>query len=144
MAAMLIVEDSDEDFAAIVRALERAGAAVDVMRATDGDDALERLHESSGTPAPAVVLLDLNLPGTDGREVLDEVKATERLRQVPIVVFSASSNPKTIAECYRRGASGYLVKPFDIGRLENLIAALKQYWLDAVTLPPAEEDRAQA
>lgn len=138
--ALLIVEDNDEDYAAITRALARSGGSVDVQRAVDADSALEVLAESSGTPLPAVVLLDLNLPGMDGREMLAEVKATERLRSVPIVVLSASANPQVIADCYRRGAAGYVVKPMDFERLEELVRVLRQYWLESVTLPPQGVD----
>lgn len=139
-AALLIVEDSDEDFEAIVRAFRAvASDAVYLQRAADGDEALEVLEKTGPPPlepVPKVVLLDLNLPGTDGREVLDEVKSTKRLRQVPIVVISASADPRTIAECYRRGASGYVVKPMDFSRLEELVRSIKSYWLDSVELPP--------
>lgn len=143
MAALLIVEDNDEDYRAILRALERLGGNIEVRRAADADEALEALHETGEPPKekpPAVVLLDLNLPGSDGREVLTEVKATERLRQLPIVVFSASANPRTIAECYRQGAAGYMVKPMDFDRLERLVRSLKEYWLDTVELPPETLD----
>ena len=140
-AALLIVEDSDQDYEAIVRAFARVGGEVELQRAADADEALEALHETRATnePLPRVLLLDLNLPGSDGREVLDEVKATDRLRSLPVVVFSASSNPQTIAECYRRGASGYLVKPMDFERLEQLVRTLKEYWLDSVALPERPE-----
>lgn len=137
-SALLIVEDSDEDFEAIVRAFRSVGAAVQLERAVDGDEALEVLENvpSPQQPMPKVLLLDLNLPGTDGREVLEEVKSTKRLRQLPVVVISASADPKTIAECYRKGASGYIVKPMDFQRLEELVRTLKSYWLDSVELPP--------
>lgn len=141
-SALLIVEDSDEDFEAIVRAF-RAIVADDIefKRASDGDEALEVLENTGPPPLepmPKVVLLDLNLPGTDGREVLEEVKSTKRLRELPVVVVSASSDPKTIAECYRRGASGYVVKPMDFSRLEELVRNIKSYWLDSVELPSDE------
>lgn len=139
-SALLIVEDSDEDFEAIVRAFRAVAAdKVQLKRAADGDEALEALEKTGPPPMdplPSVVLLDLNLPGTDGSEVLDEVKATKRLSQLPVVVISASSDPRTIAECYRRGASGYMVKPMDFARLEDLVRSIKSYWLDSVELPP--------
>lgn len=138
-SALLIVEDSDEDFDSIVRAFQNIAANVRLTRATDGDQALEVLEKVGPPPMeapPNVVLLDLNLPGTDGREVLNEVKATNRLRSLPVVVISASSDPKTIAECYRQGASGYVIKPMDFARLEELVRSIKSYWLDSVELPP--------
>ncbi len=134
--ALLVVEDNDEDYDALVRAFGRIGEPVRIVRAPDGDAALERLRGASEPQLPALVLLDLNLPGSDGREILAELKATDHLRQLPVVVFSASADPATIAECYREGAAGYLVKPLDFGRLERQVRALKEYWLDSVQLPP--------
>jgi len=145
-AVLLIVEDSDSDYEAIVRALRKVGTDVSVLRAGDADTAVETIRrgvEGKGDPKPpepTVVLLDLGLPDGDGREVLDEVKTSENLRQVPVVVFSSSTDPKTIAECYRRGAAGYLVKPFDFSRLEKIARSLKEYWLDSVALPGRGED----
>lgn len=139
-SALLIVEDSDEDFEAIVRAFRKVAAdSIELERATDGEEALEALENVGPPPMkamPNIVLLDLNLPGTDGREVLEEVKNTKRLSHLPVVVISASSDPRTIAECYRRGASGYVVKPMDFHRLEELVRSIKSYWLDSVELPP--------
>lgn len=139
VSALLIVEDSDEDFEAIVRAFRSVAAdAVRLKRAANGDEALDVLENSGAPPLeplPKVVLLDLNLPGTDGREVLEELKSTKRLRELPVVIVSASSNPRTIAECYRAGASGYMVKPMDFTRLEELVRAIKTYWIDTVELP---------
>ena len=136
-AALLVIEDSDEDYIALLRALERVGAKIVIQRAIDADEALVALQGEEGSPA--LVLLDLNLPGSDGREVLAEAKATPRLRQLPIVVMSANTNPATIAECYQRGAAGYLIKPMDFSRLEQMIRSLKEYWLDTVELPEAPE-----
>ncbi len=137
---VLVVEDSDADYEAIVRAMRLAHHDVDVVRAITSDDALEYLADSRGTERrPAIALLDLNLPGADGREVLSQVKSTETLRQLPIVVFSTASSEEIINDCYRRGASGYLVKPLDYDALTKLIASLVDYWLDSVRLPASEE-----
>jgi CheY-like chemotaxis protein len=133
--ALLVVEDNDEDYDALVRAFDRIGEPVRIVRAPDGDAALDALRGTAVPQLPALVLLDLNLPGSDGREILVELKGTAHLRQLPIVIFSASADPATVAECYREGASGYLVKPFEFERLERQVRALKEYWLDSVRLP---------
>ncbi len=133
--ALLVVEDNDEDYDALVRAFDRIGEPVRIVRAPDGDAALDALRNTTVRQLPALVLLDLNLPGSDGREILVELKATDHLRQLPIVIFSASADPGTIADCYREGASGYLVKPLEFERLERQVRALKEYWLDSVRLP---------
>ena len=138
---ILVVEDSDADYEAIVRALRLAHHDVEPVRAITSDDALDYLANSHASEQrPAIALLDLNLPGSDGREVLSQVKSTEHLRHLPIVVFSTASSDEVIADCYRRGASGYLVKPLDYDALTKMIASLVDYWLDSVRLPPASQD----
>ena len=138
--SILVVEDSDADYEAIGRALRLAHHDVDVVRAVTTDEALDYLADSRAMDRlPAIALLDLNLPGADGREVLSQVKLTEHLRQLPIVVFSTASSEEIVADCYRRGAAGYLVKPLDYEALTKLIASLVDYWLDSVRLPTSKE-----
>jgi CheY-like chemotaxis protein len=113
-----------------------------VRRCCDGDEALDYLHRrggfaaAGGAPRPAVVLLDLNLPGTDGREVLEHVKGDEGLRSIPVVVFTTSSNPGDVQASYRTGASGFIIKPIRFEELMRAVENLKGYWLDTVALPP--------
>lgn len=85
-------------------------------------------------------MLDLNLPGTDGREVLAQVKQDQRLKVIPIVVLTTSSNPKDIDFCYRAGANSYLIKVVQLEQFTRSIGHLVHYWFEAVTLP-GEEDR---
>ena len=137
---LLVVEDSDEDYEAIIRAL---GADDDLVtaRCRDGDDALDYLLRRGahagrrGVARPLVVLLDLNLPGTDGREVLRQIKRDERLRSIPVVILSTSSNPRDIAFCYRHGAGGYLVKQLDWRAMVQALGVVRAYWLETVVLP---------
>ncbi|MGH7999355.1 MAG: response regulator, partial [Brasilonema sp.] len=86
-------------------------------------------------PRPSVILLDLNLPGTDGRDVLEQLKQDQNLKEIPIVIFTTSSNPKDVELCYEKGANGYLIKPFDSCELEKTIQAFVNYWLEANTPP---------
>ena len=134
---LLIIEDNDEDFRSILRALDRAGADLTITRAIDGDDALEALRDSAieGRPLPDVVLLDLSLPGSDGRETLAAMKADEWLRAIPVVVLSTSAAPQDVADCYRNGVSGYCVKPIDLAKFDETIASIYLYWVRSVTLP---------
>lgn len=138
---ILVVEDSDEHFEAVRRAFEKAGITNPVRRCGDGDEALDYLFrrgaygEPSAAPRPAVVLLDLNLPGTDGREVLDQLKADEALRVLPVVVLSTSSSQGDIELCYRTGASSYIVKPVRFDDFLKTVKNLKSYWFDTVALP---------
>lgn len=140
---LLVVEDSDEDFEAFGRMLRQASISNPIYRCTDGDDALDFLYhtgeyiESAKAPRPGIILLDLNLPGTDGREVLEQIKQDEDLKIIPVVVFTTSSNPKDIEVCYRYGVNGYILKPIDIKRLMRTIQVLIDYWFEAVVLPDA-------
>lgn len=134
---VLIVEDNEEDFRAILRAFDRIGADVAIARATDGDEALESMRSAAieGNPLPEIVLLDLSLPGTDGRETLAEMKGDDWLRAIPVIVLSTSSSPQDVADCYRHGVSGYCVKPIDRVKFDETIAAIYTYWVRSVTLP---------
>ena len=143
---LLVIEDSDEDFTTLQRLIRKQEVRPGpVYRCSDGDEALDFLYrkghytDPQASPRPAAVLLDLNLPGTDGREVLQQVKQDENLRKIPIVVFSTSNNPADIEYCYRSGANGYLVKPMDLSELQRTIDTFTRYWLET-NLPPAEFD----
>lgn len=138
---ILVVEDSDEHFEAVRRAFARTGIRNPLRRCADGDEALDYLFRRGGHNAdpawvrPAVVLLDLNLPGTDGREVLDQLKADPGLKSLPVVVVSTSSNPTDVEQSYRTGASGYIVKPVRFDDFLTAVENLKSYWFDTVALP---------
>lgn len=90
-----------------------------------------------GWPAtlPAIVLLDLNLPGTDGRAVLNILKKDPLLHTIPVIVFSTSSSSRDIDDCYQLGANSYLTKPIEYAVLEEKIRLTISYWLDASELP---------
>lgn len=137
---ILVVEDSAEDFTALERAFRKNNLRNPVQRCEDGDQALEYLQGYGKVPGwpqslPILVLLDLNLPGTDGRTVLSTVKQDPLLNSIPIIVFSTSSNPRDIEDCYQLGANSYLTKPIDYTALEEKIRLAMRYWLDASELP---------
>lgn len=137
-STILAVEDNDEDFVALVRAFRSVAPGIRVDRCIDGDEALDYLHrrgEYSGVDAPGLVVLDLNLPGTDGREVLEAVKADEQLRVVPIIVLSTSDSADDVHSSYRGGANCYVQKALDPGEFRRRILALRSFWMDAVILP---------
>ncbi len=86
-------------------------------------------------PRPGLILLDLNLPGTYGREVLRRIKQDDDLKSVPVVIFTTSNNPKRIEGCYRQGVNSYIIKPMDFGLLKRSIQTLLEYWFDITILP---------
>ena len=138
---LLIIEDSEEDFTALTRMMSKANIPNPIYRCEDGEEALDFLYhegeyeDESLSPRPSLIILDLNLPGTDGREVLAELKSDRDLQTIPVVIFSTSSNPRDIDACYRQGISGYIVKPMDSQRLNKLVQTFLDYWFEAVELP---------
>jgi CheY-like chemotaxis protein len=138
---LLVIEDSDEDFEALQRMMRKWPLANPIYRCMDGDEALDFLYhtdqyiDSTKAPRPALILLDLNLPGTDGREVLEQIKQDDTLKSIPVVVFTTSSNPKDIETCYRYGVNGYILKPININKLMRTIQIFIDYWFEAVVLP---------
>ncbi len=138
---LLIVEDSNEDFEAFQRFLRQSPLAIPVYRCLNGDQALAFLHHTDcytdpeSAPRPGLILLDLNLPGNDGRELLCRIKQDDDLKSVPIVIFTTSNNPKDIEACYRQGVNGYIIKPMDFGLLKRSIHTLLEYWFDITVLP---------
>jgi CheY-like chemotaxis protein len=138
---LLVIEDSDEDFEALRRVMRRESVANPVFRCTDGDEALDFLcrtgpySDPQTAPRPAIIMLDLNLPGTDGREVIAHIKQNKELKNIPVVVFTTSSNPKDIEICYKYCAASYILKPIDIKQLVQTIQCFLTYWLDIVILP---------
>ncbi len=141
---LLLIEDSDEDFEAFGRILRNSPISTSIYRCTNGDDALDFLYHTgkytdSGTkaPRPAIILLDLNLPGTDGRELLREIKQDNTLKTIPVVVLTTSSNPKDITACYQRGANGYIIKPMNFDNLKQAIQMFIKYWFEISVLPDA-------
>ena len=139
--SLLVIEDSDEDFTALVRVANKIITNGSIYRCEDGEEALDFLYreseycDKSTCPRPSLILLDLNLPGIDGREVLETIKQDRNLQTIPVVVFSTSDNSKDIEACYRRGVSGYIVKPMDTQLLNRLVKTFLTYWFGTVKLP---------
>ena len=138
---ILIVEDSDEDFEVTCWAFSRSGPEVPIVRTLRAEDAIDCLglsregRQSENDVHPCLVLLDLNLPGLSGRELLHRIKESATCRSIPVVILSTSKNPRDIEACYRLGASGYLCKPLQLDRYAELIQGLKNYWFDTVIRP---------
>jgi CheY-like chemotaxis protein len=139
---LLTVEDSDEDFEALSRIIHQMDLDFLVIhRCIDGDDALDFLHRegryynNKAVAFPDLVILDLNLPGTDGREVLAAIKQNQILMTIPVVVLSTSSNPKDIEVCYQLGCNSYMRKPMNNSELRSSVETLLKYWFKTVILP---------
>ncbi|MBO3459029.1 response regulator [Aetokthonos hydrillicola Thurmond2011] len=139
---LLVIEDSDEDFEAFGRIIKRLSFVIPIYRCTDGDDALDFLYKtgkyanSTNAPRPRIILLDLNLPGLDGRDILNQIKQDNALKTIPVIIFTTSSNPKDIEACYQQGVNGYIIKPIDVNKLIRSIQVFIDYWFEVSTLPP--------
>lgn len=139
--SILIVEDNQEDFEATTRAFKKSGLSNPIMRCEDGDSALDYLYQRGSyqdpakAPRPSIILLDLNLPGTDGWEVLAEIKQDPSLKIIPVIILTTSSAPNDIEKCHLAGANSYVHKPVDLPGFINAIEMLKNYWFEIVILP---------
>ena len=143
--AILIIEDSDDDYeAAAVALTQDSNLANPVFRAETGDKALDMLF-GRGPDAltedtiPSLILLDLNMPGTDGRDVLREIKSSDNLKSIPVIVMTTSQDERDINACYQAGANSYILKPVDIEGFLAAVARLRDYWLKVVLLPVAQD-----
>lgn len=133
---IIVVEDSDEDFDTFEEAVCRSGLVTTVCRANTGGDLLALLRGATPT-RPALVLMDLNTSGTDGRQALEAIKIDPGLRSCPVVVFSTSASAKDVAFCYEAGANAYHVKPVRYPEHVQAIIDLLSYWLTRAVLSPA-------
>lgn len=144
-SSLLIVEDSDEDFETLQRFLRSSQLVIPIYRCNNGDRALEFLLRTGQyanpelAPRPNLILLDLNLPGTDGRQVLYRIKQNANLKSIPVVVFTTSSNPKDVEICYQYGVNSYIVKPIDFAKLKRSIQTIVDYWFEINILPNYEQ-----
>ncbi len=145
---VLLVEDSDEDFEITVGALRLANMRHPILRCANGNDVEKLLGREAPFEhvlCPVLILLDLNLGGTNGRDLLARFRETEWLRTVPITILTTSSNPADIRKCYASHANTYLVKPVDLERFEIMIQNWITFWFDTASLPVgARGDRSAA
>jgi CheY-like chemotaxis protein len=146
---LLLVEDSDDDFDILTRTCKTIGFEGSVRRFSDGDSALEYLRgidwkHITKEELPALILLDLNLPGMDGRDLLDLLKTDPMLRVLPVVVYTTSDNESDIAYCYEHHANGYQLKAMDLDRLEADVRSLVEYWFTRVISPRAPSSHGRA
>ena len=137
---ILLVEDNPADVRLTEEALKEAANALTRLHvATDGAQALEFLHrqgEFAGAPRPDLMLLDLNLPRVDGRQVLAHVKGDPDLRRIPVVVLTTSPSEDDILHAYDQHVNSYIRKPVDLDQFFTVLKAIDDYWLGSVSLPP--------
>ncbi|WP_417320276.1 response regulator [Emcibacter sp.] len=136
---ILVIEDSKDDFEAILYALKQDGNLKNpIHRCDDGFEALTYLQECTekdSTRLPCLILLDLNMPGRDGRHILKDIKSDANLNHIPTVILTTSEDQKDIGQCYRNGASVYIQKPSSIFDFIEIIKPLKEYLFELALHP---------
>ena len=141
---ILLVEDSPEDYEATLRALRKSRLRNPIFWCKNGDLALDYLYQRGAyadhvqAPRPGIILLDLNMPGTDGREVLTVIKQDQNLKAIPVIVLTTSSDERDIAACYQAGANSYVTKPVDLDGLFHALQRLQEFWLELAVYPKSE------
>jgi CheY-like chemotaxis protein len=135
---VLLVEDNPGDVRLTMEALKDGKVRNDLYVARDGVEAMAFLHREgqyTEVPRPDLVLLDLNLPRKDGREVLAEMKTDETLRRIPVVVLTTSQAEEDILKTYDLHANCYITKPVDLDQFIQIVQSIEEFWLTIVTLP---------
>lgn len=135
---ILLVDDSEDDVEFTLKALEMTKLANNVSVVHNGIEAMAFLRKEgkyAGQPTPALILLDLNMPKKDGREVLEEVKADPKLHMIPIVVLTTSQAEEDIVRSYDLHANCFVSKPVDLQGLIKVVQAIDSFWFGVVQLP---------
>lgn len=137
---ILVADDDADDRFLLENAFKEEKITNAVLYFKDGVELIDHLtrkvtETEEELTIPGLILLDLNMPRKDGRQVLKEIKNNPRLRFIPVLVFTTSEAEKDIEESYQLGANSYIVKPNDYTKLTDLIKAIRDFWLGSVTLP---------
>lgn len=135
---VLLVEDSETDALMTEEALKDAKVANLLHRVETGEEALEFLRKEGrhvGAKTPDLILLDLNLPGINGQEVLEQIKSDSKLKLIPVVVLTTSRAEEDIVQAYGLNANSYVTKPVGFDELARVVHAIEQFWLGIVVLP---------
>jgi two-component system, chemotaxis family, response regulator Rcp1 len=136
---ILLVEDNPGDVRLTREALKDAKVANTLHVVEDGVSALDFLHRLppfSDVPRPDLILLDLNLPRKNGREVLAEIKSDDKLKSIPVVILTTSQAEEDVLRAYNLHANCYITKPVDFTQFTTIVRTIEDFWLTIVTLPP--------
>jgi CheY-like chemotaxis protein len=138
-AEVLLVEDNDNDAELTKIGFKKAKFAVNMHHVPNGEECMAFLHKEgkySAVPTPDLILLDLNMPRMNGREVLQQVSGDESLKHLPIVILTTSNAEKDVLMSYKLHCNSYIVKPVDFENFSKVIQSLTDYWFTLVVLPP--------
>lgn len=141
---VLAIEDNEADTNLLKVLFTNTGVAVDLHFARsgmEGADFIFRRGDFTGVPTPDLILMDLNIPQKDGRELMKEIKSNVDLCRIPIVMLSTTSNEQEIADSYLCGATAFITKPSDLEHFQNTINSLCNFWFHYVKLPQKPESK---
>jgi chemotaxis family two-component system response regulator Rcp1 len=136
---ILLVEDNPGDVRLTKEALKEGKVYSNLHTVKDGVEAMEFLRRQgkyAAVPRPDIILLDLNLPRKDGREVLEEIKSDDLLKRIPVVVLTTSKAEEDVVRTYNLHANCYVTKPVDLEKFMVVVKTIDTFWLTVVTLPP--------
>jgi two-component system response regulator len=140
-AEILLVEDNENDVFLTREGFSRAKLAVNLHHVENGEKCMNFLRRSgsyASAPVPDLILLDLNMPVMNGREVLEEIVNDESLRRLPVVILTTSAADRDVLDLYKLRCSSYITKPVDFTQFQKLIQEFTDYWFTVVVLPSAK------
>ncbi len=141
LAEILLVEDNEDDVLLTRRGFERAKLEVNLHHAENGVACMGFLRKEgahAGAPTPDLILLDLNMPLMDGRQVMEAISQDPALRTLPVVILTTSKAERDLHQMYNLRCSTYISKPIDIQEFQRVIAGIQDYWFSVAVLPPKE------
>jgi CheY-like chemotaxis protein len=142
MAEILLIEDNPADILLTIEAFKECSQKHNITAIKDGSEALQYLRREnkySDVRIPDIVLLDLNLPKKDGRELLAEIKSDKSTKLIPVIILSTSKNERDIATSYELKANCYICKPVELESFIDIIISVEKFWLNTVRLPDSQK-----
>jgi CheY-like chemotaxis protein len=139
---VLLVEDNPGDVDLTRESIESSPFAIKLTVAVNGTEAIEFIHQQgkfTSAPRPDLILLDLNLPGVDGRIVLADIKRNTELKRIPVCMLTSSKAETDVTQCYDLGVNCYVVKPLDFKTFQDIVRTVENFWFTTVRLPHRQE-----
>ena len=135
MLEILLIDDSESDAKLIRRTAQRANVLNPIVHCPTGEEGL--VHLETAADLPGLVLLDINMPGMNGYDVLRAIRGSDRtdIAALPVVFLTTSESPDEVVAAYRDSVNSYVVKPVDMAGFQKIMAGLSQYWFEIVALP---------
>lgn len=134
MNEILLIEDNEDDREAVVRAFHSCGCDFPIHWFKDSNQVLKYLQDHD-PKLPQLILLDLNMPGLNGKMLLKEIKTDDHFKKIPVIILTTSIDSKDVADCYNYGANSYIQKPVNFFHMKDVCQSLSQYWLKTSVLP---------